>query len=181
MFGKGLLKGMKITMVRFFKPKETVQYPEVRLPLPDRFLGKPEFYYDKCIACNQCVAACPNNVITLKTETVEKKKIVTQYDFDQQYCLFCGLCAEACPKDALKFTKDFELTQYKRQDIKLKFVQPEQVAQKRAEVLQAAWEKQAALEKQAAQEKQAVPPMQISAADDPAEEAEPEAATAGVC
>lgn len=138
MFGQGLLKGLKITLQWFFKPKVTVQYPEERCPLPDRFYGRPEFYYDKCIACNQCVLACPNKVIKLETDTVEKKKVVKRYDFDQQYCLFCGMCEEACPKDALKFSKDFELTQYHRPDIKIEFVQPEQVEKKITEIKQAA-------------------------------------------
>lgn len=134
MIGKGLVKGLTITIGRFFKPKETVQYPEVRCPLPDGFHGKPVFYYDKCIACSQCVLACPNKVIQLETETVEKKRIITKYDFDQQYCLFCGLCVEACPKDAIQFEKDFELTQYDRSAIKLRFVKPEQVEKKKNEV-----------------------------------------------
>lgn len=150
--GKGLLKGLGITLKRFFKPKVTVQYPEQRLPLPDRFYGKPEFYYDKCIACNMCVNACPNKVIKLETEAVDKKKVVTRYDFDQQYCLFCGLCQEACPKDAIKFSKDFELTQYNRPDIKIKFVKPEQVQQKKEEIRKAAAEKAAAEAAKAAQE-----------------------------
>lgn len=144
MFGEGLLKGLKITLGWFFKPKVTVQYPEQRLPIPDRFYGKPEFDYDKCIACNQCVMACPNRVIKLETETVDKKKVVKDFDFDQQYCLFCGLCEETCPKDAIKFSKDFELTQYSRPDIHIKFVKPEQVENKKAEIMKAAAEKAAA-------------------------------------
>ena len=144
MFGKGLLKGLKITIGRFFGKKSTVQYPEKRLPLPDRFYGKPDFHYDKCIACNLCVTACPNKVITLGTETVEKKKVVTGYHFDQQYCLFCGLCEEACPKDAITFTKDFELTTYDRNNIGIEFVKQEQVDKKIKEIKQAAAEKAAA-------------------------------------
>lgn len=143
MYGKGLIKGLIITLGRFFRPKETVQYPEERLPLPDRFYGKPIFHYDKCIACNLCVTACPNKVIKLETETVEKKKVVTGYYFDQQYCLFCGLCDEACPKDAIKFTKDFELTTFDRASIGIEFVKPEQVEKKISEVKQAAAEKAA--------------------------------------
>lgn len=141
---KGLIKGLGITIKWFFKPKVTVQYPEQRLPLPERFYGKPEFYYDKCIACNQCVNACPNKVIKLETETVDKKKVVTKYDFDQQYCMFCGMCQEACPKDAIKFTNEFELTQYNRPDIKINFVKPEQVNKKKEEIRKAAAEKAAA-------------------------------------
>jgi NADH-quinone oxidoreductase subunit I len=147
MFGKGLLKGLKITLGWFFRPKVTVQYPEERCQLPEGFHGKPNFDYDKCIACNQCVAACPNKVISLETENVDKKKIVKNYDFDQQYCLFCGLCEEACPKDAIKFTQDFELTQYNRPDIKIKFVKPEQVEKKKKELKEAA-EKEAKTEKE---------------------------------
>lgn len=138
MFGQGLLKGLQITLGWFFRPKVTVQYPEERCPIADRFIGRPEFYYDKCIACNQCVMACPNKVIKLETMMVEKKKVVTEYTFDHQYCLFCGLCEEACPKDAIKFTGDFELTQYHRPDIEIKFVKPEQVEKKIAEIKQAA-------------------------------------------
>ena len=152
MYGTGLLKGLKITLGRFFKPKVTVQYPEKRLPLPDRFYGKPEFHYDKCIACNLCVTACPNKVITLGTETVEKKKLVTRYHFDQQYCLFCGMCEEACPKDAIKFTNDFELTTFDRKNIGIEFAKPEQIENKRNELIKAAAEKAAAEAKAKAEE-----------------------------
>ena len=154
MFGQGLLKGLRITLGWFFKPKVTVQYPEQRCPIPDRFIGRPEFDYDKCIACNQCVNACPNKVISLETVTVDKKKVVKEYNFDQQYCLFCGLCEETCPKDAIKFTKDFELTQYNRDDIHIKFVKPEQVEKKILEVQQAAADK-AEAEARAKEEKAA--------------------------
>lgn len=154
---KGLIKGLGITIKRFFKPKVTVQYPEQRLPLPDRFYGKPEFYYDKCIACNQCVNACPNKVIKLETETVDKKKVVTKYDFDQQYCMFCGMCQEACPKDAIKFSKEFELTQYHRPDIKISFVKPEHIEKKKEEIRKTAAEKAAAEAAKAKEESQKNP------------------------
>ncbi|MFQ8718990.1 MAG: 4Fe-4S binding protein, partial [Enterobacter hormaechei] len=32
-------------------------------------------------------------------------------------CLFCGLCEEACPTTAIQLTPDFELGEYKRQDL----------------------------------------------------------------
>jgi len=149
MYGKGLIKGLKVSLGWFFRKKLTEQYPEVRIKLPETFHGKPEFHYDKCIACNQCVTACPNRVITLGTETVEKKKVVTDYDFNMQYCLFCGYCEEACPTDAIRFNQEFELTQYNRHDIKIKFVKPEQVEKKRNEVIKAAAEKEAAAKNKA--------------------------------
>jgi len=35
-----LLKGLKVTLINFFKPKITVQYPEVKTPISNRFRGK---------------------------------------------------------------------------------------------------------------------------------------------
>ena len=32
-------------------------------------------------------------------------------------CIFCGLCEEACPTTAIQLTPDFELGEYKRQDL----------------------------------------------------------------
>ncbi len=32
-------------------------------------------------------------------------------------CIFCGLCEEACPTTAIQLTPDFEMGEYKRQDL----------------------------------------------------------------
>ena len=32
-------------------------------------------------------------------------------------CIFCGLCEEACPTTAIQLTPDFELGEFKRQDL----------------------------------------------------------------
>jgi len=142
MYGKGLLKGLKVSLGWFLRKDLTEDYPDVMPNLPDAFHGNPIFEYDKCIACNLCVTACPNRVIKLETETVGKKKVVTAYDFNMQYCMFCGFCQEACRTGAIRFGKDFELTKYDRKKIKIRFVTPEQVEKKKQEVLQA--EKEAA-------------------------------------
>ncbi|MGG2852497.1 4Fe-4S binding protein, partial [Pseudomonas aeruginosa] len=32
-------------------------------------------------------------------------------------CIFCGLCEEACPTTAIQLTPDFEMGEFKRQDL----------------------------------------------------------------
>lgn len=112
MFGKGLVKGLEITLREFFTPKVTIQYPEEKTPMPERFHGRLSIEVDKCIACSMCANACPNEVIKLKRQKVGKKQYLTDYVQHVEYCLFCGLCVEACPVDALHFTSIFNMNQY---------------------------------------------------------------------
>ena len=39
MWGKGLITGMKVTWGHWFGKKETVYYPEEKLPMTERFRG----------------------------------------------------------------------------------------------------------------------------------------------
>lgn len=133
MFGKGLLKGLSITLREFFKKKVTVQYPEERCYIAPRFHGEFVFYEDKCITCGMCVNACPNEVIQLETDKADKKKFLTRFVLKLQYCLFCGLCVEACPKSAIVFSQNFEMAKYHLKSIPLVFVDrtPEQIAEEK--------------------------------------------------
>ena len=45
--GIGLVKGMGLTLRRFFEPKATIRYPEVRLDVPPRFRGRLQLLYDE--------------------------------------------------------------------------------------------------------------------------------------
>jgi hypothetical protein len=68
--GLGLAKGMALTLRRFFEPKVTVMYPEVRLDVPHKFRGRLQLLYDewgtlKCETCFQCAQACPIECIDM--------------------------------------------------------------------------------------------------------------------
>jgi NADH-quinone oxidoreductase subunit I len=120
MFGKGLLKGLKITFGHTFEKKDTVQYPEQMPHLENRFRGSLQFEPDKCKACGLCTKTCPNGVLTLETvkDPETNKKRPVSYTINLQYCMFCNMCVEACPASCLYFDHNFELAQYNREDIK---------------------------------------------------------------
>jgi NADH-quinone oxidoreductase subunit I len=125
MYGFGLLKGMRITMKRFFKKKVTQQYPEVKPNLPPRSHGSFKFEFDKCISCNMCADACPNSVIRVDFTKDEKgKRLLQQYNMSLGYCLFCGLCVKACPKDAINFKTDFDMVCYDKSDASYHWKKP---------------------------------------------------------
>jgi hypothetical protein len=68
--GLGIVKGMALTLRRFFEPKVTVKYPEVRLDVPHKFRGRLQLLYDewgtlKCETCFQCAQACPIECIDM--------------------------------------------------------------------------------------------------------------------
>lgn len=114
MFGQGLLKGLGITWRRMLSRKHTVEYPDEKIPMFPRFHGRFELDVDKCIACMLCVNACPNKVIQIEREKVDKKQYLTKYVMQIEYCLFCGLCVEACSKCAIKFSSVLDMSQYRR-------------------------------------------------------------------
>ncbi len=68
--GLGLVRGMALTLRRFFEPKVTNLYPEVPAKVPPRFRGRLQLLYDeygtlKCETCFQCAQACPVECIDM--------------------------------------------------------------------------------------------------------------------
>jgi hypothetical protein len=68
--GLGVVKGMSLTLRRFFEPKATIKYPEVPADVSTRFRGRLQLLYDeygtlKCETCFQCAQACPIECIDM--------------------------------------------------------------------------------------------------------------------
>lgn len=132
MYGKGLLKGLAITLKHWFEWDQTVQYPEERPHLQERFRGNLYLEFEKCIACGTCVKVCPNDVLSFVDARSEEtnKKVLMEYTIDHQYCMYCNLCVENCPANCLHFNHDFELTQFNRENIKSVYQRPPELAVK---------------------------------------------------
>jgi ferredoxin len=68
--GLGIVRGMGLTLRRFFEPKATIHYPEVRADVAPRFRGRLQLLLDehgalKCETCFQCAQACPIECIDM--------------------------------------------------------------------------------------------------------------------
>jgi ferredoxin len=68
--GLGIVKGMAVTLRRFFEPKATIRYPETPATIPHKFRGRLQLLYDewgtlKCETCFQCAQACPIECIDM--------------------------------------------------------------------------------------------------------------------
>ncbi len=153
MFGTGIIKGLVVTIKEFVEtyvddvkqiPSRyaggrgvidqtknlsdqsglfTIQYPEERRKLPERFRYIPMLIYqaetgeDLCTACGICAKVCPPQCIWIVRDKDERGKPVTrpaEFWIDASICMNCGLCAEFCPFDAIKMNHDFEITAYER-------------------------------------------------------------------
>ncbi len=68
--GMGLVRGMGLTLRRFFQPKATIKWPEQHADVAPRFRGRLQLLYDehgtlKCETCFQCAQACPVECIDM--------------------------------------------------------------------------------------------------------------------
>ena len=68
--GVGILKGMALTLRRFFQPAVTIKYPEVPADVAFKYRGRLQLLHDehgtlKCETCFQCAQACPIECIDM--------------------------------------------------------------------------------------------------------------------
>jgi len=155
MYGTGMLRGMGVTIkhlvdafvddLRFLGQRYynagslnarqgtrgrgvfTVQYPEEKLPVPERFRFIPFLLYEanadgstdhRCTSCGICAKVCPPQCIWIERssdpETGRPIPTPTRFFIDIDICMNCGYCAEYCPFDAIKMDHDYELASYDR-------------------------------------------------------------------
>src|SRR4051794_5436459 len=68
--GMGIVRGMGVTLRKFFAPKATIMYPEQPADVAPKFRGRLQLLYDeygtlKCETCFQCAQACPIECIDM--------------------------------------------------------------------------------------------------------------------
>ena len=121
-YGKGIAKGMALTLKHLFRRPITTQYPEERLTTSRRIRGY-ELVWDKekCTGCATCAKSCPQGAIQIVTSVSaeENKYEVEKFEVDTGYCIFCGLCVESCPYEALFMGYAYERARYRRQELVL--------------------------------------------------------------
>lgn len=160
-----VLIGMRITGRHLFTPAVTIQYPDVKLKLPERARNRLYVNMDDCIGCDQCSMACPVDCITITTLKstpdvdlgltsvgTKKRLYVPQFDIDIAKCCYCGLCVPPCPTECIKMTDVFEFSEYERTNLIYNF------ATMTAAEIDQAKSKLAAYEKMEAEKKAAKAP-----------------------
>ena len=122
MFAKALFDGMMTTFRELWQKPVTVQYPEEKRPVRQRFKGRHFLNrYDngleKCIGCSLCSAACPADAIFVESaENTDDQRYspgeryASVYEINMLRCIFCGYCEDACPTEAIILGDNYELS-----------------------------------------------------------------------
>ena len=118
-----VLRSLWNVFLHMFQRRVTVQYPEQKPYLPPRHKGRIILSRDpdggeRCVACHLCAVACPVDCISLQaTEDENGRRYPEFFRINFSRCIFCGYCEEACPTCAIQLTPDFEMCEYKRQNL----------------------------------------------------------------
>jgi len=121
-----LVLGHLTVFKHIFKRPVTLEYPEKKLKLNDKFRGELALTTDengklKCTACGTCQRVCPSfGTIEIDKKKDENGKFCPEnFTIDLNKCIFCGNCVQYCPFDAIKMTKNYELANKKKSSLKL--------------------------------------------------------------
>jgi NADH-quinone oxidoreductase subunit I len=115
-----IIKGLALTLSRFFSKPITIQYPEQKVPPAPRWRGLQYFEKDeqgntKCVACGLCMIVCPAQCIYIETAEDEAgRRYPLKYELDEARCIFCGFCEEACPVGAIFMGRGYEWVENRR-------------------------------------------------------------------
>jgi NADH-quinone oxidoreductase subunit I len=117
-----LAKGLWVVFGHAFRRRVTVQYPEQKPYLAPRWRGRIILSRingeERCVACYLCAVACPVDCIALQaTEDETGRRYPEFFRINFSRCIFCGFCEEACPTYAIQLTPDFEMGEYKRENL----------------------------------------------------------------
>lgn len=121
-----LVLGHLTVFKHIFKSPVTLEYPEKKVTLNDKFRGEHALVTDesgklKCTACGTCQRVCPSfGTIEIEKDKNEEGKFYPKnYSIDMGKCIFCGNCVQYCPFGAIIMTKKYELADEKKSALKL--------------------------------------------------------------
>ena len=124
-----IVGGLVTTFKHLIAPKETLQYPEQRPPIPAGYRGVPSLVRDpngreKCVSCQLCEFVCPPKAIRITpgeippdADTAHVEKAPEEFKIDMLRCIYCGLCQEVCPEEAIFLQNQFSLSGYTREEM----------------------------------------------------------------
>ncbi len=119
-----ILRGMAYTFVQMFRPKFTMQYPEVKWKPPGSFRGRPVLVEredktgERCVACGLCARACPPMAISLQaseTDLPQERRPIT-FEINMLRCIYCGYCEEVCPEEAIVMSDEYDINYTSREE-----------------------------------------------------------------
>ena len=128
---KNLLVGLGVTFKHLLSKKITLQYPEVKRTMPERyrgrhFLNRDENGRERCGGCSLCSSNCPVGcILVVAAENTDEHRVsageryAAVYEINILRCIYCGYCEEACPVDAVVLREHYELADYDRNNFVL--------------------------------------------------------------
>lgn len=127
-----VVSGLGITLKNFFRKKVTMEYPEVKPPIPEYYRGQPALVKDpngreKCVSCQLCEFVCPPKAIKIipgsiseDSDNIHVEKAPQEFEIDMLRCIYCGMCEEVCPEEAIFMQDVYSLNGLSRDELKFK-------------------------------------------------------------
>jgi NADH-quinone oxidoreductase subunit I len=122
-----IVGGLLVTLRHMFRKKDTLQYPEQKPALGERYRGMPVLVKDqdgreKCVACYMCQWVCPPLAITIEAAEYPAghplhhiEKYPAKFEINMLRCIYCGLCEEVCPEEAIFMSRTYAVTGLSRE------------------------------------------------------------------